>query len=319
MQIKNNGWLVGWRAVFAAIAVNILLSIGVEFIGIDNIQITTCISTAAYTVFAFCFALFYSRGNISAGFSDIGFRRFNPMLLPLLIILPTASQLFCSFMVTPITLILQMLFGFELKEEILAPHGVRETVIAFVYVCILAPVSEEIIFRGVIYRYFEKYSTLAAIFLSSLTFAAAHLDIRSFIPIFFVGLVLALFRFTTGSVFATMIAHASVNLFGLMMMFLMDNTALYTVITLVFAVSFPFSVSWFLKHTSFPHIRKGEGRCGISVFMILTIVVFMVFQMFMLVSNVADMVHGKEFFYEFGNEMPGEFKYNFEYDFDDFN
>lgn len=310
MQIKSSGYKAGWCAAFIAIDVNVLVSFAMAFVRIGDVQTITFINTAIYTVFALIFALFTERKNLSEGFSQIGFRGFSPKLLPFIILIPLTSQIFCSMMTMPVNGILQLLFGFEMKEDMLVPHGVTETVIAVIYMCVLAPVSEEILFRGVIYKWFERHSTLAAIFLSALTFSLAHLDIRSLIQIFFAGITLGVIRFATGSVIATMISHCAANVFALIMLKLNDSA--YNAIVMVMTVLFVFMTILFLRRTKFPPIVRARERRGVSVFMILTLVMFAVFQVFRFAENMYSIIkeHG-EFFYDFKTDFNDGFDDDF--------
>lgn len=311
MQIKSSGYRAGWCAAFIAIAVNVLVSFAMMFVKISNIQTISFINTSIFAVFALIFALFTERKNLSEGFSQIGFRGFSPKLLPFIILIPVSSQFFCSMMTMPVNGILQLLFGFEMKEDILAPHGMAETVVAVICMCILAPVSEEILFRGVIYKRFERHSTLAAIFLSALTFSLAHLDIRSLIPIFFIGVTLGVIRFATGSIIATMLSHCVANAFALVMLKINDSA--YTVIVAVLSALFVFMTMLFLRRTKFPPLVRASERRGVSVFMILTIVMFSAFQVFQFAENMYSIIkeHG-EFFYDFKTDFNDGFDDDFQ-------
>lgn len=77
---------------------------------------------------------------------------------------------------------------------------------------ILAPIAEEIYFRGYVFRaYFEQKGPLQAYLFSSLLFALVHLNLPAIIPIFGIGLFLAFLYHRTGSVLPGMIAHAVNN------------------------------------------------------------------------------------------------------------
>lgn len=81
---------------------------------------------------------------------------------------------------------------------------------------VVAPVVEEIFFRGFLFQGFrQKYGWVAAILLSSFIFAAAHLDPVSFIPTFILGSVLAYVYHRSNSLWPGIIFHFMVNAFGL--------------------------------------------------------------------------------------------------------
>lgn len=81
-----------------------------------------------------------------------------------------------------------------------------------VRVVILAPVVEELIFRGVIFSGFQKnYSPFWSVFFSALLFALFHLNPWQLGPTFLLGLLLGLVRLRTGSLLAAIFTHALHN------------------------------------------------------------------------------------------------------------
>ncbi len=79
-------------------------------------------------------------------------------------------------------------------------------------IVIIAPVVEELIFRGVIMSGFTRnYNAVFAIFFSALLFALFHLNPWQFPAAFFLGLILGWIRIRTGSVLACIAGHAIHN------------------------------------------------------------------------------------------------------------
>jgi len=77
---------------------------------------------------------------------------------------------------------------------------------------VLAPIAEEIYFRGYVFRaYYEQKGPLQAYLFSAALFALVHLNLPAFLPIFAVGLFLAYVYRRTGSVLPGMLAHAFNN------------------------------------------------------------------------------------------------------------
>ena len=60
-----------------------------------------------------------------------------------------------------------------------------------IYAICIAPVLEEIVFRGVLMTFLKKYGIKTAIIISSLFFGISHYNIYMVIPAFFIGIVLA--------------------------------------------------------------------------------------------------------------------------------
>lgn len=86
----------------------------------------------------------------------------------------------------------------------------------FLVGAVVAPLVEEIFFRGFLFQGFrQRYGWLPAILLSSAIFGAAHLDPVSLIPTFILGCVLAYMYHRSNSVWPGIIFHAAINSFSL--------------------------------------------------------------------------------------------------------
>ncbi len=83
-----------------------------------------------------------------------------------------------------------------------------------------APLLEEPIFRGIIFRGYAKSLPLwAAIALSGAIFAIVHVNAASFIALWFLGAAFALLYHRTGSILAPMTAHFLFNATNLILLF----------------------------------------------------------------------------------------------------
>ena len=76
-------------------------------------------------------------------------------------------------------------------------------------------VCEEIVFRSLLCREYEKHNVVCGILASSVFFAIIHFDIYLFPVYFFSGVLLSLTMYATGSVVVSMAVHFSFNVFGL--------------------------------------------------------------------------------------------------------
>jgi membrane protease YdiL (CAAX protease family) len=86
----------------------------------------------------------------------------------------------------------------------------------FITGAVIAPIVEEIFFRGFLFQGFrQKYGWMPALFLSSAIFGAAHLDPVSLIPTFVLGCVLAYVYHRSNSVWPGILFHAAINSFSL--------------------------------------------------------------------------------------------------------
>ena len=95
----------------------------------------------------------------------------------------------------------------------------------FVFVgAVVAPLVEEIFFRGFLFQGFrQKYGWLAALLLSSALFGAAHLDPVSLIPTFVLGCVLAYLFHRSNSVWPGILFHAMINSLNLLAVYVLSQ------------------------------------------------------------------------------------------------
>lgn len=83
---------------------------------------------------------------------------------------------------------------------------------SFFLLVVVAPVTEEVLFRGLILRGFlANYSKRRAILLSALLFAVMHTNPWQFISAFVAGVLLAWLLIETGSLLPCLFAHAVAN------------------------------------------------------------------------------------------------------------
>ncbi len=79
--------------------------------------------------------------------------------------------------------------------------------------CILAPINEELLFRGILFRHVrQSFGRWPAIFASSVPFAAMHGNWASFLPLMLLGAGFALAYERTGDIRVNITAHALFNL-----------------------------------------------------------------------------------------------------------
>ncbi len=104
----------------------------------------------------------------------------------------------------------------------------------FISVVILAPIFEELIFRGMILNALTKYNKMFAIIVTSLLFGLLHLNITQAIPAFFMSLVLCYMYVQTDSILVTILAHAGNNFLALMSAY--SNHILITVLVLALVI-----------------------------------------------------------------------------------
>lgn len=90
---------------------------------------------------------------------------------------------------------------------------------SLIQVCILAPVIEEILMRGVVLGGLKNsYGTVMALLISATFFACLHFSMVQTLSAFVCGIVLGLLYIKTRSILCCMIAHGGYNLISYIMM-----------------------------------------------------------------------------------------------------
>lgn len=87
-----------------------------------------------------------------------------------------------------------------------------DPIIAFFSVCVIAPVFEEIIYRGIILEQLsKKYSANKSIVISALIFGLIHANLHQSLNAFFIGLILGFIYIKTNSLLLCMFWHFTNN------------------------------------------------------------------------------------------------------------
>ncbi|MDE6784640.1 MAG: CPBP family intramembrane metalloprotease [Ruminococcus sp.] len=132
-------------------------------------------------------------------------------------------------------------FGFT---SIIDQTGLGETPLALavsgLYTCIIAPITEEFMFRGMLLRVFSMANQRFAIFATAFFFGLAHGNIPQFVLAFLLGIFLAHITMCHDSIIPAIIVHMFVNTFVTLFGFLEDagETVMLIANMILFAASF---------------------------------------------------------------------------------
>ncbi|OLU36700.1 CPBP family intramembrane glutamic endopeptidase [Ileibacterium valens] len=96
-------------------------------------------------------------------------------------------------LVSGISLVLELLFGLYIPEAGNVNYSIGGESVYFITAVIAAPILEEIVFRGLIFKALKKYSLSFAMFFSALCFGLLHMNLFQGIPVFAMGILLAYF------------------------------------------------------------------------------------------------------------------------------
>lgn len=93
----------------------------------------------------------------------------------------------------------------------------------FIVGAIIAPIAEEMLFRGLLYQWLRNHTgAVAAILLSGAIFSVVHFIPVLFLPLFVVGVVLAAVFELTRSLWITITLHFFQNALGICVIFLLQ-------------------------------------------------------------------------------------------------
>ena len=86
--------------------------------------------------------------------------------------------------------------------------------ITVIFMCVIAPIGEELVFRKLIIDRTHKYGGLVSVLVSGLIFGLMHANFYQFFYAFALGLVLGYVYYGTGRIWYTIALHATINFIG---------------------------------------------------------------------------------------------------------
>lgn len=102
--------------------------------------------------------------------------------------------------------------------------------------CVLGPLCEELLFRGLLARRLARYGQKPAALVSALLFGLYHANLSQFFYAFALGLLLAYAYFYTGTLRAPVVLHMLFNCYGSFLAFVLPENSLLPVL---YALSWP--------------------------------------------------------------------------------
>lgn len=142
-----------------------------------------------------------------------------------LVIKGYAIYLIITFLVTAFILYTNLRIpGYQVNADLLEIFGTSklELIIAFIVTVILAPLVEEIFFRGFLLRSLvDKVGVWPGTVLVAALFATFHMQWQSVIPIFILGLIINYLMLRSRSIYPAILFHAFNNLIALILQILL--------------------------------------------------------------------------------------------------
>lgn len=211
----------------------------------------------------------------------LGFFGFDITMLLFFIIMPFSAQYFSLVVTMPATVILSQVFG-EYMPAVACPQNLYEFFMVILTACIMAPILEEILFRGVLMKLLSPYGFLTSAIVSSLGFSMLHLSPQGFFVILFLGFILASIRYISGSVFACMVFHAFSNFYSVMALIFEEPILAMEKEFLVFSIfsGLIFPLLFLLYKKLYPKLETytvTAKKQGFSLAFLLCIIIFAVY------------------------------------------
>lgn len=135
--------------------------------------------------------------------------RFNKIDLPTI-----GMVILLTFLTMPLITflnVLSMLFSQNAVMALTQEMSGNSFLVNLILMAIIPAISEEFVFRGVLFHTYRKTSVLYGIVVSGVIFGLMHMNFNQFSYAFILGILFALIIEATGSIFATMLAHFIIN------------------------------------------------------------------------------------------------------------
>ncbi len=129
------------------------------------------------------------------------------------------------FLVVIIGVLITVLFPIRVEpqpiaEIIMSARNLREMLLPLFVASVVAPISEELYFRGFLYPALRNWlGRIPALIIASAFFGLVHFDLIRFIPITLGGIWLTLLYERTGSLYTSITAHAVWNTLMVLLIF----------------------------------------------------------------------------------------------------
>lgn len=136
-----------------------------------------------------------------------------------------------------------------------------------VYTCVIAPLTEEIFFRGMLLRVFSRANQRFAVFATAFFFGLSHHNIPQFVLAFLLGTFLAHITLKHNSVIPAVIVHIFINSMSTAVSYLEENAGFIftSCLILVMAVMGFFLFCLFRERDKIPSTTPAQAKRGFCI------------------------------------------------------
>ncbi|MGA1821341.1 MAG: lysostaphin resistance A-like protein [Thermoplasmatota archaeon] len=136
-----------------------------------------------------------------------------------------SSSLYGMAVLIPLILILSLLINLLAPVEtqtsssiIAAPDNLLDMIFLFIGLVLIAPLVEEIFFRGTLYAVIDRnLGVYPAILITSVVFSIMHFDPVQALPLFLLGILMGWLRSRSDSIIPSLVVHSANNLLALVL------------------------------------------------------------------------------------------------------
>jgi uncharacterized protein len=223
-----------WTDVTPVLALLLPLSFGLQYVTIAAVKwllgglalntrrpIEALVSGVTAYGAVFVLVLLFVKVRRHASLDDLGIRRVGWRWL-----LAALPFIFLAFLLESITgLLSQSLFPQTPANQCVDIRNAYEGALwmAIIGVAIVAPLVEEIVFRGMVFGWLRgRLPLISAVVISAALFSLEHisfLQVTLFLPIFSTGVVLAILYHHARSIWPTVLVHGTFNLIATLVLF----------------------------------------------------------------------------------------------------
>lgn len=214
-------------ATFAITIASLVLNLSVFFEGSSYQSLIMLGVYLLQSLIIFIPLYFFTFVKYKSSIRDFGFNRINIFTSLGAAVLAYLGYLGLNYVILRISQIVgQGLPGFGEQQPILPLFGDDRysVIIAIVVIVVIAPIIEEMFFRGYILQTLLKKNTaFSASIITALIFAVVHFDFQSIIPIFILGLILNWLFLKFKSIWPSIFFHVLNNLITLLILIFLPN------------------------------------------------------------------------------------------------
>ncbi len=234
-QINAFGYPLAFLFLFTIVAQYLFSYLQVDWISsnIESISITALIIITI--LFTFMITLIADK-KLDLQFKDywinphLPFQKvFNYVTLGLgILLLTNAITSMFSFLANISTIQYSFIGDFRTQENII------NNILYFLYFILLKPISDEVIFRGIVQRQLGHYGRYFGVLGSAFLYALMQGNIVSAIPAFFIGWYFSLISLKYHSIKITLLTSIMIHLFAYLIDIMPDNLLIITTLLVLF-------------------------------------------------------------------------------------